>query len=104
MFRGMEGSYEALTSTPIEDTRRYNRSRYLIATSQVWTKQALTQRAGLRKNLVAEPVAVVAEAKKYDRSRTGTFRGSGNQEATTSCNMLGMHVTGSGFGSQHSQT
>jgi len=53
---------------------------------------------------VAEPVAVVAEAKEYDRSRTGTFRGSGNQEATTSFNTLGMHVTGSGFGSQHSQT
>jgi hypothetical protein len=35
MFRGMEGSYGALTSTPMGTTRRYNRSRYLIATPQV---------------------------------------------------------------------
>jgi len=65
-------------------------------------KQALTQGAGSRKNLVAEPVAVVAEAVEYDRSRTGTFRRSENQEVTTGFNKLRMHVTGSRFGSQHS--
>jgi hypothetical protein len=52
--------------------------------------------------LVAEPVAVVAEAKEYDRSRTGPFRRSENQEITTSFDKLRMHVTGSRFGSQHS--